>query len=102
MNFQDSGLDGKDVKAGQILGYYAREPKDALCEGGTSTGAHCHFTLLRDGRPVSLHYKKLSGYQVVAGSRNYDHDCNIAHLMKNGKKICPHEKVLNDVRFASR
>ena len=85
-----------EVLAGQELGYYARNKRAALCEGGASTGAHVHFTLMKDGRPVSLHNMEISGYRIQAGSKNYDHNCENAYMEKDGEKFCPHSKVVNN------
>lgn len=63
---------GQTVLAGQVLGNYASEENQALCSGGSSTGPHVHFALLKDGQYFSLQDIELSGYQVHPGTSSYD------------------------------
>ena len=93
-----SDWNGRDIKAGEVLGNYARKKEAALCEMGSATGAHLHFTLRRDGKPVTLQGWRLSGYRVQVGKVNYDYDCENAYLLRSGTKYCPNTKILNDVK----
>ncbi|HEK1414260.1 TPA: protease LasA, partial [Pseudomonas aeruginosa] len=45
---------GQQVSADTKLGVYASNINTALCEGGSSTGPHLHFSLLYNGAFVSL------------------------------------------------
>lgn len=45
---------GQQVSADTKLGVYAGNINTALCEGGSSTGPHLHFSLLYNGAFVSL------------------------------------------------
>lgn len=55
--------DGQFVKAGTFLGYTGRTTP---C-GGSTTGAHVHFALLRYGKHVSLDGKRLGGWTFQQG-----------------------------------
>jgi LasA protease len=67
--------DGQWVTADTKLGVYASSRGAALCQGGSSTGPHLHFSLLNNGRYVSLQDANFSVYRVNVGSYNYDNDC---------------------------
>ena len=95
---QATDWDGKDIAVGETLGYYARDKKAALCEMGSTTGAHLHFTLRKDGKPVSLQNWHISGYRIQVGNENYDYNCDNAYMVKGGTKYCPNTKILNDVK----
>jgi hypothetical protein len=65
-------IQGQRVLAGDILGNYASDQDQALCSGGSSTGPHVHFALLKDGQYFSLQDVELSGYRVHPGTSSYD------------------------------
>lgn len=67
--------DGQWVTANTKLGVYASSRGAALCQGGSSTGPHLHFSLLNNGRYVSLQDANFSVYQVNVGTYNYDSNC---------------------------
>lgn len=67
---------GQWVTANTKLGVYASSRSAALCQGGSSTGPHLHFSLLNNGRYVSLQDVNFSVYRVNVGSYNYDSNCN--------------------------
>jgi len=100
-----SGLDGKMIAPGQNLGYYARNKEEALCESGRTNGAHMHWTLRRNGKPVSLEGQVVSGYTITVGTINYcdcvqenNGKCKTGYLIKGPNKICPNHGVINDAK----
>ena len=81
---------GQYIKQGQAIGKYANTHETAICDGGSSTGPHVHFSLVSpNGKYVSLDGWKISGYTIKAGDRNYDTDCTRCYFEKNGRKYCP-------------
>ncbi|MBE0362827.1 LasA protease [Pseudoalteromonas ulvae UL12] len=79
---------GDVVPAGAWLGRYASNYSQALCEGGQSSGPHIHWSLLYNGRFVSLHNQYISGYRVDVGNSNYDDNCSSFYFEKNGYRTC--------------
>jgi LasA protease len=63
---------GQQVRAGDDLGNYANNRAQALCSGGSSSGPHLHFALLRDAQYASLADVALSGYLIHPGTASYD------------------------------
>lgn len=75
-------MDGVRVSNGETvmndtkLGVYASNRNTALCQGGSSTGPHLHFSLLYNGRYVSLQGVNLGSFRVNVGAYNYDNACS--------------------------
>ena len=67
---------GETIAVNTKLGVYAGNRNTALCEGGSSTGPHLHFSLLYNGRYVSLQGVNLGVFRVSVGSYNYDNQCS--------------------------
>lgn len=67
---------GESITANTKLGSYAGNRNAALCEGGSSTGPHLHFSLLYNGRYVSLQGVNLGAMRISVGAYNYDDQCN--------------------------
>jgi LasA protease len=67
---------GEAITVNTKLGSYAGNRNAALCEGGSSTGPHLHFSLLYNGRYVSLQGVNLGAFRVSVGSYNYDNQCS--------------------------
>ncbi|QPB84457.1 peptidoglycan DD-metalloendopeptidase family protein [Pseudoalteromonas rubra] len=79
---------GDVINAGAWLGRYANDYNTALCQGGQSSGPHLHFSLLYNGRFISLHNAYISGYRVDVGNYNYDDNCNRFYFERNGYRTC--------------
>lgn len=79
---------GDVISAGAWLGRYANNYSAALCEGGQSSGPHVHWSLLYNGRFVSLQNAYISGYRVDIGNSNYDDNCSNFYFEKNGYRTC--------------
>ncbi|MCG7534406.1 M23 family metallopeptidase [Pseudoalteromonas sp. OOF1S-7] len=79
---------GDVIDAGAWLGRYASDYNTALCQGGQSSGPHLHFSLLYNGRFVSLHNTYISGYRVDVGNYNYDDNCSRFYFERNGYRTC--------------
>ena len=79
------------------MGIYANNKNAALCEGGSSTGPHLHFSLLKDGRHVSLQDVHLGQYRVNIGSYNYDNNCSRFNLfdVSNNRTMCAWAPLYN-------
>ncbi|ELF3533575.1 M23 family metallopeptidase [Vibrio cholerae] len=87
----------KDTK----LGVYASQRSIALCEGGSSTGPHLHFSLLYNGRFQSLQGVRFGPYQIQTGRYSYDNDCRYSWLTdtRNQRKICLFQQVDNPAQW---
>ncbi|MBU6954997.1 pre-peptidase C-terminal domain-containing protein [Hahella sp. HN01] len=83
------------VSQNQKLANYANNRSQALCNGGSSTGPHQHFSLKYDGGFYHLDGVYLSGYKVKTGRYSYDGDCNYFWMSKNGSKYCTSNKLYN-------
>ncbi|MDP4985646.1 M23 family metallopeptidase [Pseudoalteromonas tunicata] len=79
---------GDVISAGAWLGRYANNYSAALCEGGQSSGPHVHWSLLYNGRFISLQNAYISGYRVDVGNSNYDDYCSNFYFEKNGYRTC--------------
>ncbi|MFB9429965.1 peptidoglycan DD-metalloendopeptidase family protein [Streptoalloteichus tenebrarius] len=75
---QTSKGEGAQVAAGEYLGQTGNE----LPCGGSSTGAHVHFTLWQGNRPVSVNGKTIGGWTFYEGSRPYS-----GYAERNGRRI---------------
>ncbi|MDX1301199.1 M23 family metallopeptidase [Photobacterium sp.] len=82
------------------LGVYANQRSIALCEGGSSTGPHLHFSLLFQGRFQSLQGVQFGPYQVHTGRYSYDNDCRHTWLYdtREQRKVCLFQRVDNPAR----
>lgn len=102
---------GQQVTANQTLGVYANTQAQALCQGGSSTGPHVHFSLLQNGAYAPIDGAMLSGYTVHSGRYSYDSDPAFMWLEKGGVKYfaynnsitssqpaTPPSATINDVR----
>ncbi|ELH0900983.1 M23 family peptidase, partial [Vibrio cholerae] len=82
-------------------GVYASQRSIALCEGGSSTGPHLHFSLLYNGRFQSLQGVRFGPYQIQTGRYSYDNDCRYSWLTdtRNQRKICLFQQVDNPAQW---
>lgn len=89
---------GDYVAADTPIGTYASNRNEALCEGGSSTGPHLHFSLLYNGVFQSLQGQRLSSYAVNVGASNYDDNCNRFWLynQRNGQRYCAWQPLYNN------
>jgi LasA protease len=79
---------GQSVKRGQVLGYTS----NASGCGGSSTGPHVHFSLLKSGSYVNIRGHTIGGWTVKEGSKPYE-GC----MVKNGVRRCaPNGRIYND------
>ncbi|WP_330961119.1 M23 family metallopeptidase [Photobacterium sp. 53610] len=98
-------MDGIQVSNGQWvnkntkLGVYASQKSVALCEGGSSTGPHLHFSLLYQGRFQSMQGSSFGPYQVQTGRYSYDDNCNYSWLVdkRSNQKVCFWNRIDNPV-----
>lgn len=79
---------GATVNKGVRLANPANTQAQALCNGGSSTGPHEHFSLKNNGSWYHLNGVYLSGWQITATGTSYDTNCNRFYLTKNGTKKC--------------
>ncbi|MBZ6067279.1 M23 family metallopeptidase [Aeromonas schubertii] len=88
---------GDYVEANTRLGTYAGTRSQALCEGGSSTGPHLHFSLLYNGVFRSLQGMTLGGYKVNVGSYSYDNHCSRFWLddLVAGQRRCAWQPLNN-------
>ncbi len=83
-------LEDPIVSTGQYVGYnqalanVANTLSEAICYGGSSTGPHLHYSLLRNGAYVPLEGGVLSGWTVNACSYPYDYDPACMYLEQDG------------------
>ncbi len=62
------------------------------CVGGSASAAHVHFSLLYNGRYISLDGVELSGWEIHTGSSPY----NFGYLERGGERKYPYSLVEND------
>jgi len=81
---------GDVVYAGQPIAIYATVKTQALCDGGSSTGPHVHFTLLQNGLERALDQTELSGWRVnsALSTADYDSWCSRMNLSRSGITAC--------------
>ena len=77
---------GQRVRAGDLIGVYSSSEDQALCSGGSSTGPHLHFALLKDGSYTELQGVELSGYRIHPGDYSYDSNRDRMWLEKRGQR----------------
>lgn len=70
--------DGSRVNTGTYLGKIGNE----LPCGGSSSGAHVHFSLLSGNTPISVHDKKFGGWTFYEGSSAY-----AGYAERNGVRV---------------
>jgi LasA protease len=86
---------GQTIKANDKIGKYANNQAQALCNGGSSTGPHVHWTLYSSGVEASLSGVALAGWKIHPGTSNYDEDCSRMYLSRNGAKKCTTDTIIN-------
>ncbi len=86
MNIQYNS--GATVAKGARIANPANSKAQALCNGGSSTGPHEHWSLKSNGSYVHLHGVYLSGWQITATGTSYDTNCSRFYLTRNGTKKC--------------
>ena len=79
-----------NVVVGQPIAIYANNTTEALCQGGSSTGPHVHFSLINAGAQTAIDQTELSGWLINATAviRDYDSDCARMYLSRNGVTAC--------------
>ncbi|MBN3491950.1 M23 family metallopeptidase [Vibrio neptunius] len=82
--------DGDWVSKNQKIGTYANQRNIALCQGGSSTGPHLHFSLLYNGRFESLQNVSFGPYTIDVGRYSYDSHCNYTWMLdaRTNSKQC--------------
>ena len=71
-----------------FIGNPANTQAQALCNGGSSTGPHQHWSLKLNGSHYNLNQVTVSGYLITATGTSYDTNCNRFYLVKAGRKYC--------------
>jgi len=81
---------GATVYIGQPIANYADNSAQALCQGGSSTGPHVHFTLINAGAQVAIDQSEFSGWKVnaTASTRDYDSNCARMYFTRAGVTGC--------------
>ncbi|UHQ24100.1 M23 family metallopeptidase [Lysobacter sp. 5GHs7-4] len=79
---------GANVAANTRIANPANTQSQALCNGGSSTGPHEHWSLKSNGSHYHLNQVYLSGFLITATGSSYDTNCNRFYLTKNGSKYC--------------
>jgi len=88
---------GNFVSYNQRLANYANTLAEATCNGGSSTGPHLHFALLRNGAYVAIHGTILSGWSINATCPDpYDTDHDCMYLTQDGVRIYAYEDPLEN------
>ncbi|NRN67101.1 Protease lasA [Kibdelosporangium sp. 4NS15] len=78
--------DGSDVQTGTYLGHIGNE----LPCGGSSSGAHVHFSLLRGNTHVSVNNQTIGGWTFYEGTQAYR-----GYAMRNGVRVNVGGRVTN-------
>jgi murein DD-endopeptidase MepM/ murein hydrolase activator NlpD len=85
------------IQQNDRIGNIANNKTQALCNGGSSTGPHVHFTLRYNGALVAINGTALSGWVIHAGTSNYDYDHSDMWLIRDGvKKYAYQDPIIND------
>lgn len=79
---------GANVAKNTKIANPANTQPQALCNGGSSTGPHQHWSLKQNGSWVHLNTVYLSGWQITATGSSYDTNCTRFYLTKSGVKKC--------------
>jgi hypothetical protein len=79
---------GATVSANAAIANPANNRKQALCDGGQSTGPHQHWSLKSNGSFHHLNGVTLAGFQITAIGDSYDTDCGRFNLSKGGFRYC--------------
>ncbi|WP_196140798.1 pre-peptidase C-terminal domain-containing protein [Aliikangiella sp. G2MR2-5] len=85
-----------NVTRGTKLANYASTRRQALCNGGQSSGPHVHFSLKKNGQFYHLNGIKFSEYQVHTGRNSYDDNCNYFWLNRKGSYYCAWNWIYNE------
>ncbi|NOH54334.1 M23 family metallopeptidase [Vibrio coralliilyticus] len=82
--------DGAWVSKNQKIGTYASQRNIALCQGGSSTGPHLHFSLLYNGRFESLQDISFGPHTIDVGRYSYDNHCSYTWMLdaRTNSKRC--------------
>ncbi|RVU42053.1 M23 family metallopeptidase [Rheinheimera riviphila] len=86
MNIQFST--GATVSKNTKIANPANTQPQALCNGGSSTGPHQHWSLKQNGSWTHLNGVYVSGWQITATGSSYDTNCSRYYLTKNGSRSC--------------
>ncbi|MGH8077488.1 MAG: hypothetical protein ACREPE_09225, partial [Lysobacter sp.] len=79
---------GANISANTGIGNPANTRTQALCNGGSSTGPHEHWSLKYNGSHYHLNGVYLSGFRITAVGSSYDTNCYRFYLTKNGYSYC--------------
>jgi len=79
---------GASVSKNTKIANPANTQPQALCNGGSSTGPHQHWSLKQNGSWTHLNGVYVSGWQITATGSSYDTNCNRYYLTKSGTKRC--------------
>jgi LasA protease len=85
---------GQQVTPNQRLAAYAGNESQALCQGGSSTGPHVHFTLIQDGFFSALDGATLGTYLVHSGQFDYDDREDFMWLERNGTRYYAYQHAI--------
>lgn len=79
---------GATVSRNASIGNPANTQAQALCNGGSSTGPHVHWSLKLNGSFQHLNGVTLSDYVITATGSSYDTNCSRFYLTRNGTRYC--------------
>ncbi|MGH8079089.1 MAG: M23 family metallopeptidase [Lysobacter sp.] len=79
---------GANVSSNTAIANPANTQAQALCDGGSSTGPHEHWSLKQNGSFYHLNGAYVSGYRITATGTSYDTNCSRFYLTKNGTNTC--------------
>ncbi len=98
-------IHGAEVNAGDLIANNADNIEQALCQGGSSTGPHLHFSLLKNGERQALDGVELSGWRIKAGDFSYDNNSTRMWIEKDGLRRfafshdLAHESGTNEIDY---
>ncbi len=79
---------GATVAANEPIANPANTRRQALCDGGSSTGPHEHWSLKSNGSQHHLNGVTLSSYLITATGFSYDTNCQRFNLSRKGQRYC--------------
>jgi LasA protease len=77
---------GAQVTKNQTLSNYAGTQAQALCQGGSSTGPHVHWSLLENGQFAPVADVTVGSFLVHPGNYSYDYDQSRMWLERFGTR----------------
>jgi murein DD-endopeptidase MepM/ murein hydrolase activator NlpD len=87
---------GASIQQNQKIGVIANNEPQAICNGGSSTGPHVHFSLAHNGAWVPIEGVPFSGWVIHPGEYAYDYRQETMWLERGFVKKYAFQYIVND------